>query len=272
MDEKDAQKTAFITPWGVYHYRVMPFGLKSAGATYIRAITAIFHDIMHREIEAYVDDVVIKSRVGNDHLEHLRKFFDRLRKYDLKLNPAKYAFGVPAEKFEDNGPPKNEKIIPYVGLVQRPADRFQEVKFKHIPRTKNEFADALATIASMIQHPDSKYIDTVRVEIRYQPAHCAFIEAEIDGKPWYVDIKMYLDKGEYPEGITINQKKTIRKLANGFFLNNNVLYKRTPDLGLLRCVDSVEATRLIEEVHAGTCGAHMNGFVLVKKIVRTGYY
>ncbi|XP_059288755.1 uncharacterized protein LOC132042153 [Lycium ferocissimum] len=129
------------------------------------------------------------------------------------------------------------------------ADRFQEVKFKHIPRTQNEFADALATIASMIQHPDSRYIDPVKIEIRDQPAHCAFVEAEVDEKPWYVDIKMFLEKGEYPEGITLNQKRTIRKLANGFFLNKNVLYKRTPDLGLLRCVNSVEATKLIEEVH-----------------------
>ncbi|XP_060195050.1 uncharacterized protein LOC132624263 [Lycium barbarum] len=101
--------------------------------------------------------------------------------------------------------------------------RFQKVKFKHIPRTQNEFANALATIASMIQHPNSRYIDPVKVEIRDRPAHCAFVEAEIDGKPWYVDIKIFLDKGEYPKGITMNQKKTIRKLANGFFLNKNLL-------------------------------------------------
>ncbi|XP_060177764.1 uncharacterized protein LOC132607697 [Lycium barbarum] len=112
---------------------------------------------------------------------------------------------------------------------------------------ENEFADALATITSLIQHPDSRYIDPIKVEIKDRPTHCAFVEAEIDGKPWYVDIKMFLEKAEYPEEITINQKKTIRKLANGFFLNKNVLYKRTLDLGLLRCVDSVEATRLLEE-------------------------
>ncbi|XP_060194980.1 uncharacterized protein LOC132624178 [Lycium barbarum] len=124
----------------------------------------------------------------------------------------------------------------------------------------------------MIQHPDSRYIDLVKVEIRDQPTHCAFVEAETNGKPWYVDIKMYLEKGEYLERITINQKKTIRKLANGFFSNKNVLYKRTPDLGLLSCIDSIEATRLIEEVHAETCGPQMNGFMLVKKILRAGYY
>ena len=50
MDEEDAEKMEFITPWGVYHYRVMPFGLKNAGATYMRAMMTIFHDMIHKEI------------------------------------------------------------------------------------------------------------------------------------------------------------------------------------------------------------------------------
>ncbi|XP_015162002.1 protein NYNRIN-like [Solanum tuberosum] len=61
-------------------------------------------------------------------------------------------------------------------------------------------------------------------------------------------------------------------MANNFFLNGEVLYKRTPDLGLLRCVDAVEAAKLLEEVHAGVCGTHMNGFTLAKKILRAGYF
>ena len=73
MDEKDVEKTAFITPWGVYHYRVMSFGLKNAGATYMRVVTTIFHDIILKEIEVYVDDVIIKSRESSDHLTQLEK-------------------------------------------------------------------------------------------------------------------------------------------------------------------------------------------------------
>ena len=80
MDEEDVEKTAFITPCGVYHYRVMPFGLKNAGASYMRAMMNIFHDMIHKEIEVYVDDVIIKSRESSDHLTPLRKFFDSLRR------------------------------------------------------------------------------------------------------------------------------------------------------------------------------------------------
>lgn len=98
MDEEDAEKTAFITPWGPFCYRVIPFGLKNAGATYMRAMTTMFQDMMHKEIEVYVDDVIINSKQESDRARDLRKFFTRLRKYNLKLNPAKCAFGVPSGK------------------------------------------------------------------------------------------------------------------------------------------------------------------------------
>ncbi|XP_049399892.1 uncharacterized protein LOC125863978 [Solanum stenotomum] len=61
-------------------------------------------------------------------------------------------------------------------------------------------------------------------------------------------------------------------MANHFFLNGEILYRRTSDLGLLRYVDVAEATRILEEIHAGTCGPHMNGFTLAKKILRAGYF
>ncbi|PHT99138.1 Aluminum-activated malate transporter 8 [Capsicum chinense] len=80
MDDEDAEKMSFIIPWETYCYRVMPFGLKNSGATYMRAMTTIFHDMMHKEIEVYVDDVIIKSKSQADHDKDLRNFFERLRR------------------------------------------------------------------------------------------------------------------------------------------------------------------------------------------------
>ncbi|KAK4737312.1 hypothetical protein R3W88_001009 [Solanum pinnatisectum] len=147
-----------------------------------------------------------------------------------------------------------------------------DAKFKHVPRIQNEFADALATLSSMMQHPNHNYIDPIRIHIYEQPAYCFHVEEEPDGKPWYNDIREYLKNGEYIEDATSVLKRTIRRLANQFFLSGEILYKRTPDLGLLRCVEAGEASRLIEEIHAGTCGPHMNGFTLAKKILRSGYF
>ena len=76
MDGDDAEKIAFTTPWGTYCYRVMPFGLKNVGATYMRAITTMFHDMMHKEIEVYVYDVIINYKTQVDHVQDLRKFLE----------------------------------------------------------------------------------------------------------------------------------------------------------------------------------------------------
>ena len=61
MALEDMEKTTFITKWGTYYYKVMPFGLKNAEATYQRATTTLFHDMMHRDVEVYVDDMIVKS-------------------------------------------------------------------------------------------------------------------------------------------------------------------------------------------------------------------
>jgi hypothetical protein len=99
MSTKDAEKTAFRTPIDNFYYTVMPFGLKNIGATYQRTMTAVFYDMIHQEIENYVDDIVVKSKRREDHLETLRKVFERCHLYKLKMNPLKWAFGVSAGKF-----------------------------------------------------------------------------------------------------------------------------------------------------------------------------
>ncbi|XP_019150530.1 PREDICTED: uncharacterized protein LOC109147323 [Ipomoea nil] len=99
MAPEDEDLTAFRTPKGIYCYKVMPFGLKNAGATYQQAMQTIFDDMLHKMVECYVDDLVVKSKLRTNHLVHLRQIFDRLRKFQLKMNPLKCAFGVAAGKF-----------------------------------------------------------------------------------------------------------------------------------------------------------------------------
>ena len=98
MAPEDMEKTTFITLWGTFCYKVMPFGLKNVGATYQRAMVALFHDMMHKEIEVYVDDMITKSTFEEEHLVNLKKLFERLRKYKLRLNPSKCTFGVKSGK------------------------------------------------------------------------------------------------------------------------------------------------------------------------------
>ncbi|RDY11883.1 hypothetical protein CR513_03398, partial [Mucuna pruriens] len=95
--------------------------------------------------------------------------------------------------------------------------------FQHIHCEENQMVDALETLSSIE------------------------IEEEINRKPWYYDIMHYIKDKEYPHGITENNKRTLRKLAMGFFLNRDVLYKRNSDMTLLRYVDAREAKEILKK-------------------------
>ena len=76
----------------------MPFGWKNARATYQRVVTTLFHDMMHRDVEVYVEDMIVKSRDRVNHLAALQRFFERIKCFRLRLNPKKCTFGVTSWK------------------------------------------------------------------------------------------------------------------------------------------------------------------------------
>ncbi|RVX00888.1 Transposon Ty3-I Gag-Pol polyprotein [Vitis vinifera] len=556
MAPEDMEKTSFITEWGTYCYRVMPFGLKNAGATYQRAATTLFHDMMHRDVEVYVDDMIVKSRDRSDHLAALERFFERIRQFRLRLNPKKCTFGVTSGKllgymvsergievdpdkiraildmpaprterevrgflgrlqyisrfiarltdicepifrllrksqptvwddqcqraferireyllsppvlapptpgrplllylsvsdvalgcmlaqlddsgkdraiyylskrmldyetrpalvgrlmrwlvlltefdihyvtqksirgsivadhlaslpvsdaraidddfpdedvaavtslsgwrmyfdgaanhsgygigvllisphgdhiprsvrlaFSDRHPATNNiveyeacilgletalelgirqmevfgdsnlvlrqiqgewktrdvKLKPYHAYLELLVGRFDDLRYTHLPRAQNQFADALATLASMIDIPVDATVRPLLIESRSAPAYCCLIDdvEPDDGLPWYHDIYHFLRLGVYPEAATAKDKRALRQLATRFVICGETLYRRSPDGMLLLCLDRASADRVMREVHAGVCGPHMGGHMLARKIMRTGYF
>ena len=99
MDEEDQEKTAFITSQGLYCYKVMSFGLKNAGVTYQRLVNRMFNKQIGRNMEVYVNDMLIKSKEELAHLDDLKEMFTSLKQYQMKLNPSKCVFGVASGKF-----------------------------------------------------------------------------------------------------------------------------------------------------------------------------
>ena len=95
MKESDQLATSFITPFGMYCYMTMPFGLRNAGATYQRCMLHVFGEHIGSTVEAYVDDIVVKSKKRGDLIQDLKIAFSCLRANKIKLNPEKYVFGVP---------------------------------------------------------------------------------------------------------------------------------------------------------------------------------
>ena len=147
MSPEDMEKTTFITPWGTFCYKVMPFGLKNAGATYQRAMVTLFHDMIHKEIEVYVDDMIAKSQTEEMHLVHLKKLFERLREFKLRLNPNKCTFGVRSGKLLGF-------IVSQKGIEVDP-DKVKAIQSMPPPKTEKEvrgFLGRLNYIARFISH------------------------------------------------------------------------------------------------------------------------
>jgi hypothetical protein len=95
MKESDQLATSFTMPFGMFYYVTMPFGLRNAGATYQRCMQHLFGDHIRRTVEAYMDDIVVKTRKADDLVSDLNIAFGCLRANGVKLNPEKCVFGVP---------------------------------------------------------------------------------------------------------------------------------------------------------------------------------
>ncbi|XP_050907897.1 uncharacterized protein LOC127121453, partial [Lathyrus oleraceus] len=128
-------------------------------------------------------------------------------------------------------------LIPYRDYARRISTFFTEVEFYHIPREDNRMADALATLASMIVVRRWNDVPNITVMRLDRPAHIFAIEEVKDDKPWYFDIKNFLQNQVYPPGASVKDRKTLRRLSGSFYLSGEVLYKRNFDMVLLRCVD-----------------------------------
>ncbi|XP_072074122.1 uncharacterized protein [Arachis hypogaea] len=141
MHPSDQEKTAFITEYGNYCYNVMPFGLKNAGAMYQRLMNKVFEQQIGRNVEVYVDDMVVKTKVGHPHIEDLDEIFTQIRKYNMRLNPEKCAFGVQGGKFLGF-------ILTSRGIEANP-EKCQAILDMHSPKTVKEVQRLTGRLAAL---------------------------------------------------------------------------------------------------------------------------
>jgi hypothetical protein len=126
MSMEDKEKMAFITLEGYYCYTCMPFGLKNAGATFQRAMRMCLGSQMGRNVEAYINDIIVKTRDKATLIEDWRDTFNNLRKVQLKLNPEKCMFGVPSGKLLGF-------LVSYRGIEANP-DKIKAIEVIRAPR------------------------------------------------------------------------------------------------------------------------------------------
>ena len=137
----DQEKTAFVTPIGNYHYKVVHFGLKNAGSTYQRMITRMFEPQLGKSIEIYVDNMVVKSKVVSKHVGDLRVIFNILRKHKLRLNASKCSFGVRSSKFLGY-------MVTYKGIKMSP-DQIKAIHNLQPPRNPKKIQKLTGMITTL---------------------------------------------------------------------------------------------------------------------------
>ena len=169
---------------------------------------------------------------------------------------------------------RNEKLKPYHAYLDLLFDRFDELRYIHPPRVENQFSDALATLAYVIEIPAGVTVRPLLTKTRSTPAYC-FLIGDIEDQdelPWYHDIYQFPSRDAYLESISAKDKRALRHLAAIFVVCRDELYRRSLDAMLLLCLDCASTDRVMREVHAGVCSLHMGGHMLTRKIMRTGYF
>ncbi|XP_050278161.1 uncharacterized protein LOC126719673 [Quercus robur] len=197
--------------------------------------------MMHNEVEVYVDDMIVKSKDRRSHTTNLRKFYKRIKEYRLRLNPQKCTFGVTARKLlgflvSDKGikvdpfkikailempPPKmrDEHLNPYQQYIENLTKTFDKIEYTIILRAQNQFADALATLASMVEIPEGVWIRLLQIKHSYEEVHKRKIEASImtieeEEVLWYYDIMKFLELGAYLDSADKRKHCSIRMMVS----------------------------------------------------------
>ena len=140
----DQKKTVFATSIGNYHYKVMLFGLKNARFTYQRMMIRMFELQLGKNIEVYIDDMVVKSKVVSEHVGDLKDIFEILRKHKLRLNASKCSFGVGPSKFlgymvTHRGIEVNPNQVKAINSLQPPRNPKEVQKLTGIAAALNRF-------------------------------------------------------------------------------------------------------------------------------------
>uniref|UniRef100_A0A2N9GKK5 Integrase catalytic domain-containing protein n=1 Tax=Fagus sylvatica TaxID=28930 RepID=A0A2N9GKK5_FAGSY len=285
VDFRDLNKTAFHTPIGNFYYTVMPFSLKNAGATYQRTMTAMFHDMMHREIEDYIDDIVVKSKKREDHLAVLRRVFKRCRLYKLKMNPLKCAFGVAAvaaanfKEIKDYTLISGELYRRLPGGVLARCISIQEAKRKLIEvHEKTCEAERGISLYRRLQRLGYYWPNMSReaADLQNQCQTCQLqhdkeeVYATFVSIDWRVPFLEYFLEGILPQ--THKEVYRLKRLASRYFVEGGTLFRKGYHGEPLWCLSLSESQMVLKEAHAGECGEHQGKKRLYQLLLTLGYY
>ncbi|XP_059436668.1 uncharacterized protein LOC132169694 [Corylus avellana] len=286
MHPEDQEKAAFITDRGLYCYMVMPFGLKNAGATYQRLVNKMFRDQIGSNMEVYVDDMLVKSMLPEGHIEDLQETFGTLKKYGMKLNPAKCAFGVASkceEAFEQlTSTPLLSRTVPgealYLYLAVSPTaettpvflsshyQSLDRVPIEENAQKKDEtwvvYVDGSSTRKNggagvVLITPDGEELcSSLRLEFKTTNNEAEY-EAVLAG------LGLAREMGANFVELRSDSQVIVGHIRGEFEAKRDKMKQY---------LSKEEGDYVLREIHEGICGSHSGARVLAHKAVRAGFY
>ena len=170
---------------------------------------------------------------------------------------------------------KEEHLKSYQQYLEDLTKTFDKIEYTIIPRAQNQFADALTTLASMVEILEGVWTWPLEIEQSYKKVHKRKTKASVmiveeEKVPWYYDIMRFLELRVYLDSTNKRERRSIRMMTTQYILCGGQLYRRSYDGIHLHCLKKDEAEKVMEEVHQGICSPYMNGRMLAKKILRKG--
>ncbi|GKC51541.1 reverse transcriptase domain-containing protein [Tanacetum coccineum] len=304
IDPLDQEKTTFTCPYGTFAYRRMPFGLCNAPGTFQRCMVAIFHDMIEKTMEVFMDDFSVFGDSFSSCLSHLDKMLQRCEDTNLVLNWEKCHFMV-----------KEGIVLAKIlnsGLRQRKNKHFQPIHYAsktmteaqaHYTTTEKE----LLAVVMLSQDCSGGFccsknlmsLSVIKKEQKISPRnHLSRLEnphqSELEKKeitetfpletlgmvtfrgddnaPWFADFANYHAGNFVIKGMSSQQKRKFFKDVKHYFWDDPFLFKICADQVIRRCVSGQEAFDILKACHSGPTGGHYGANYTAKKVFDSGFY
>ncbi|GKA87962.1 reverse transcriptase domain-containing protein [Tanacetum coccineum] len=261
IDPQDQEKTTFTCPYGTFAYRRMPFGLCNAPGTFQRCMMAIFHDMIEKTMEVFMDDFSVFRNSFETCLSHLDKMLKRCEDTNLCLNWEKSHFMVKegivlGHKISKNGIEVDKAKVDVIAKLPHPTT------VKGIRRAENLAADHL----SQLENPHQSVLDKKEINETFLLETLSMVSFRGDSSTsWFADFANYHAGNFVVKGMSSQQKNKFFKDVNHYFWDDPFLFKICADQVIRRCVHSQEAIDILKACHNGPTRAHHGPNYTAKK-------
>nr|GEW90894.1 hypothetical protein [Tanacetum cinerariifolium] len=269
IDPKDEEKTTFTCPYGTFAYRRMPFGLCNAPGTFQRCMIVIFHDMIKKTMEVFMDDFCVFENSFQSCLSHLEKMLKRCRNTNLCLNWEKSHFMVKegiilGHKISKKGIEVDKAKVDVISKLPHPTT-IKEFTFKVVDTkgAENLAADHFSRLENLHQNDlnpkeinESFPLETLNlVSTRGDPS-----------TPWFADFTNYHAGNFIVKGMTSQQKSKFFNDVKHYFWDDPYLFKICADQIIIRCVSGQEAIDILKDWHSGPTGGHHGPNYTTRKV------